>query len=394
MQLFEAHARAASADSTNPSFPAACFVFPSLAKKPESDFVCIHANMCYHEHCNISNQFLDFSQKKHRFLIQLRYPRHLMTKKSLMKWVPLAAMAAGLSSCIEINETVNLKKDGSGTITEETLMGAQMSAMMDQLAALGGGAGGGGDMFSEEAAKKRAALLGKGVTVAKVEKLDKDGRKGGRVTFSFTDINTVTLSLADGAAGLSAMAPEGAAEVEEKAKDADPVTFTYKEGVLTINTPMPTKEEIDKAKEGSTDALPKDAAEGGPEAAQMQAMAMQMMQELGELDQLENLMKNATSPGALAEADMDRAERDVRRMEGIICAMTPLERRKPELIKATRKRRIAAGAGVQVQEVNRLLKEFEQMQDMMKKMKGGGMMKMMKRMAGMKGMKGMPGMPF
>lgn len=240
--------------------------------------------MCYHEHCNISNQIFDFSQKKHRFLIQLRYPRHLMTKKSLMKWVPLAAMAAGLSSCIEINETVNLKKDGSGTITEETLMGAQMSAMMDQLAALGGGAGGGGDMFSEEAAKKRAALLGKGVTVAKVEKLDKDGRKGGRkggrVTFSFTDINTVTLSLADGAAGLSAMAPEGAAEVEEKAKDADPVTFTYKEGVLTINTPMPTKEEIDKAKEGSTDALPKDAADAGPEGAQMQAMAMQMMQDM------------------------------------------------------------------------------------------------------------------
>jgi signal recognition particle subunit SRP54 len=71
--------------------------------------------------------------------------------------------------------------------------------------------------------------------------------------------------------------------------------------------------------------------------------------------------------------------------------MTPLERRKPELIKATRKRRIAAGAGVQVQEVNRMLKEFEQMQDMMMKMKGGGMMKMMKRLGGMKGM---PKMPF
>lgn len=87
-----------------------------------------------------------------------------------------------------------------------------------------------------------------------------------------------------------------------------------------------------------------------------------------------------------AGADMDRAERDVRRMEGIICAMTPLERRKPELIKASRKRRIAAGSGVQVQEVNRLLKQFEQMQGMMKKMKGGGLMKMMKRMGGMPGM--------
>jgi signal recognition particle subunit SRP54 len=66
--------------------------------------------------------------------------------------------------------------------------------------------------------------------------------------------------------------------------------------------------------------------------------------------------------GKATDADLDRAEKDIKRKEGIICSMTPLERRKPELIKATRKRRIAAGAGVHVQEVNRLLKEFEQMQ--------------------------------
>jgi signal recognition particle subunit SRP54 len=71
-------------------------------------------------------------------------------------------------------------------------------------------------------------------------------------------------------------------------------------------------------------------------------------------------------------------------MEGIICSMTATERRKPELIKASRKRRIAVGAGVPVQEVNRLLNQFEQMQGMMKKMKGGGLMKMMKRMGAMK----------
>jgi signal recognition particle subunit SRP54 len=94
--------------------------------------------------------------------------------------------------------------------------------------------------------------------------------------------------------------------------------------------------------------------------------------------------------GNLGAAEMDRAERDVRRMEGIICSMTALERRKPELIKATRKRRIAAGAGVQVQEVNRLLNQFDQMQGMMKKMKGGGLMKMMKRMGGPGAMKGFP----
>ncbi len=96
--------------------------------------------------------------------------------------------------------------------------------------------------------------------------------------------------------------------------------------------------------------------------------------------------------GNLGAAEMDRAEREVRRMEGIICSMTPSERRKPELIKASRKRRIAAGAGVQVQDVNRLLNQFEQMQGMMKKMKGGALAKMMKRMGGMGGPGGM-GLP-
>ena len=73
----------------------------------------------------------------------------------------------------------------------------------------------------------------------------------------------------------------------------------------------------------------------------------------------------------------------VRRIEGIINSMTPAERRKPELIKASRKRRIAAGAGVQVQEVNRLLNQFEQMQKMMKQFSKGGMAKLMRGMKGM-----------
>ena len=107
----------------------------------------------------------------------------------------------------------------------------------------------------------------------------------------------------------------------------------------------------------------------------------------GLLDKLPSQLSGRA--GQLGPAELDRAERDVRRMEGIICSMTPLERRKPELLKATRKRRIASGAGVQVQDVNRLLNQFEQMRDVMKKMKGGGMMKMMKRMGGMKGMGGM-----
>lgn len=117
---------------------------------------------------------------------------------------------------------------------------------------------------------------------------------------------------------------------------------------------------------------------------------LQQMKSMGGLSTLMDKLP-AQMQAKAGQVDMDRAERDVRRKEGIICSMTPLERRKPELIKATRKRRIAAGAGVQVQEVNRLLNEFEQMQQMMKKMKGGGLMKLMKRMGG-KG--GAPKLPF
>ena len=120
---------------------------------------------------------------------------------------------------------------------------------------------------------------------------------------------------------------------------------------------------------------------------------IQQMKQMGGLSSLMDKLPTQMAAKA-GQMDMDKAERDIRRKEGIIHSMTPLERRKPDLIKATRKRRIAAGAGVQVQEVNRMLNEFGQMQEMMKKMKGGGMMKMLKRMGGMKGMGGgMPKMP-
>ncbi|MCM2680479.1 signal recognition particle protein [Echinimonas agarilytica] len=80
-------------------------------------------------------------------------------------------------------------------------------------------------------------------------------------------------------------------------------------------------------------------------------------------------------------------------MEAIISSMTPLERQRPDIIKGSRKRRIAAGCGLQIQDVNKLLKQFTQMQKMMKKMSGkGGMQKMMRGMKGMMppGMGGMP----
>ncbi len=84
---------------------------------------------------------------------------------------------------------------------------------------------------------------------------------------------------------------------------------------------------------------------------------------------------------AAANAQVD--DKRVGRLEGIINSMTPAERAKPELLKASRKRRIAAGAGVPVQEVNQLLAQFEQAQKMMKMVAKGGLQKMMRGMRGM-----------
>ena len=118
---------------------------------------------------------------------------------------------------------------------------------------------------------------------------------------------------------------------------------------------------------------------------------IQQMNQMGGLASLMEKMPSQIAAKA-SGADLSKVERDMLRKQGIIHSMTPKERSKPEVIKATRKRRIASGAGVQVQDVNRMLKEFEQMQQMMKQMKGGGLMKMMKRLGGMKGMGGMGGM--
>jgi signal recognition particle subunit SRP54 len=82
--------------------------------------------------------------------------------------------------------------------------------------------------------------------------------------------------------------------------------------------------------------------------------------------------------GALAQVN----DKQFIHMEAIVNSMTPHERQFPDIIKASRKRRIAAGAGLQVQDVNRMLKQFTQMQRMMKKASKGGLARMMRGMKG------------
>ena len=119
-----------------------------------------------------------------------------------------------------------------------------------------------------------------------------------------------------------------------------------------------------------------------------QLLQMQKMGGMASLmDKLPSQMAQAASKTNLSNAD-----KQTQRMRGIIDSMTPRERSKPELLKASRKRRIAAGAGVEVQEVNRLLAQFEQMQTMMKQFKGGKMARAMAGMAAKGAAKGIGGL--
>ena len=109
----------------------------------------------------------------------------------------------------------------------------------------------------------------------------------------------------------------------------------------------------------------------------------QQLQQMKKMGGISALVDKLPAQMAQAAQGAKFDERQLIRTEGIINSMTAMERAKPEILKASRKRRIAGGAGVSVQEVNRLLNQFEQMQKMMKLMQKGGMAKMMRSMKGM-----------
>ncbi|GAC1630201.1 MAG: signal recognition particle protein [Nevskia sp.] len=107
---------------------------------------------------------------------------------------------------------------------------------------------------------------------------------------------------------------------------------------------------------------------------------MQQMQAMGGMDSI--LEKLPGGAKLQAQIKNVQPEREIKRAVAIINSMTAQERRYPDLIKASRKKRIATGAGLEVQEVNKLMRQFDQTKEMMKKLQGGGMAKMMRAMAG------------
>ncbi|WP_275096785.1 signal recognition particle protein [Sedimenticola hydrogenitrophicus] len=122
------------------------------------------------------------------------------------------------------------------------------------------------------------------------------------------------------------------------------------------------------------------------------------MEQMSNMGGLNSLMDKLPGMGNVPEHVKKQVnDKEITRSIAIINSMTPQERRFPNLIKGSRKRRIALGSGTQVQEVNKMLKQYAQMQKMMKKMKGGGMAKMMRGLKSKLGPGGMPpggGFPF
>ena len=119
------------------------------------------------------------------------------------------------------------------------------------------------------------------------------------------------------------------------------------------------------------------------------------LQQMKSMGGMQGMLEKLPGMGQMAKAaEQSLDQKRFVHMEALICAMTPKERRFPDLISGSRKQRIARGSGLQVQDVNRLLKQHKQMQKMMKKMgQKGGMQKMMRGMDALMGGGGMPPMP-
>jgi len=147
------------------------------------------------------------------------------------------------------------------------------------------------------------------------------------------------------------------------------------------------QQNVDVAK---AEKLANKISKGGFDLGDFRDQLVQMQQMGGMASLMDKLPSHMAQ--AASKTNLGAADKQTKRMRGIIDSMTPKERAKPELLKATRKRRIAAGAGVEVQEVNRLLSQFDQMQTMMKQFKSGKMARTMASMAAKGATKGLGGL--
>lgn len=170
----------------------------------------------------------------------------------------------GLTSCFQVESTISVKKDGSGTVTEVILFGQQMKDMLAMGAAQGGQADPFAKMTDKTKAQERAKKMGEGVELVSIEKIDADGKLGFKAIYKFADINKLKYS-----AGSAMDMGNAPADAAEKAGDSG-MTFMFADGKLTIVQKKP-----DAAKKDGEDAAKPDEMD-----PQMLAMMQGMMKDM------------------------------------------------------------------------------------------------------------------
>lgn len=187
-------------------------------------------------------------------------------KMTYMRTVKLALgilAALALPSCLQNETTVTLNKDGSGTVVEETYLGAKMLEMMTQFAQPGQ-PDPVKEMFGEDKAKAKAAKMGEGVEYVKTEIIDKDGKKGALVHYKFADINKLKVSPSGAVDDMNEQGGEPAEKEEEK----ETVSFSYADGKLKVKTPPADFDEMNMGEDE------------GAENPEMEAMMKEMMADM------------------------------------------------------------------------------------------------------------------
>jgi signal recognition particle subunit SRP54 len=161
--------------------------------------------------------------------------------------------------------------------------------------------------------------------------------------------------------------------------------------ILGMGDMLSLIEEVErKVDHGKAKKLAKKVQKGGRFDLEDFREQLQQMKNLGGMGAM---LDKLPGMGGMAQAAQNVDTKQFDRMEAMINSMTPKERRNPDLISGSRKRRITLGSGTAVQDLNRLLKQHKQMQKMMKKMKGGGMQRMMRGLGGLGAGPGGGGMP-
>ena len=209
------------------------------------------------------------------------------------------------------------------------------------------------------------------------------------------DIDSVMLSKLDGdargGAALSIRAVTGKpvkfAGMGEKLEDIEPFhPDRMASRILGMGDMLTLIEKAEKAYDAKKAAEMEEKLRSNKFTLQDFYEQMVQMKSMGSMQEI-----LAQLPGGANMKNLQVDEKQLARTEAIILSMTPKERENPNIIGASRKKRIAAGCGMKVEDVNRLLKSFEQMQKMIKQFSGPGAGKKMKRMRGFGGMGGFPG---